>query len=199
MVSASVETTLIIVSVALSIYGAWACIRDTLAGRTKPNRVSWLLWALAPMIGAAAAATSGAEFSSYSRTLLAGIMPGLVLIASFCNAQSYWKTSRFDIACGLTAVAALLAWVFAESPRSAIILSAAADGFASIPTILKAWRYPETETGTIYVTTLLSVALIFPTVTVWNLENYLFPLYLIVLNIILIAAVYRPWRTALSS
>ena len=157
MVSPTVEAALIVVSVALSIFGAWACIRDTVAGRTKPNRVSWFLWAAAPMIGAAAAASAGADLSSYARTLLAGIMPGLVFLASFYNPQSYWKTTWFDIVCGITAVLALVAWVLAESPRAAIVLSATADGFASIPTIVKAWRHPETETGTIYVTTLVSV------------------------------------------
>jgi hypothetical protein len=146
--------------------------------------VSWFLWATAPIIGAAAAASAGADISSYARTLLAGIMPGLVFLASFYNPQSFWKTTWFDIVCGLTAILALVAWVLAESPRSAIVLSATADGFASIPTIIKAWRHPETETGTIYVTTLLSVALIFPTVTVWSLENYLFPLYLVVINLL---------------
>lgn len=192
MVSTSIEHGLIVVSIALSIFGAWAYIRDTVAGRTKPNRVSWFLWALAPMIGAAAAASSGAELSSYSRTLLAGIMPALVFLVSFYNPQSYWKTSWFDAACGITAVAALIAWVLADSPRSAIVLAATADGLASIPTLTKAWRHPETETGTIYLTALLSVALVFPTVTVWSLENYLFPLYLVAINLILVIAIYRP-------
>ncbi len=192
MLAPEVEVALILVSLALSIFGVWACIRDTLTGRMKPNRVSWFLWALAPMIGAAAAASSGAELSSYSRTLLAGIMPALVFAASFYNTQSYWKTSRFDIACGVTALAAIVAWGLAESPRAAIILSATADGLAAIPTVVKAWRHPETETGAIYITGFLSVALIFPTVTVWSVENYLFPLYLVVINLVLIAAVYRP-------
>ncbi|MFM1849049.1 MAG: hypothetical protein RL417_2523 [Pseudomonadota bacterium] len=190
----SLTSGLIVLSVALSIIGAWACVRDTLAGKTKPNRVSWFLWALAPIIGAAAAAAAGGEFASYGRTLLAGIMPGLVFIASFYNSQSYWKTTRFDIFCAVTAVAALIAWGFAHSPLTAIVLSTAADGFASIPTVVKAWRHPETETGMIYLTTLLSVGLVFPTISAWTLENYLFPVYLVAINIILVWAVYRPRR-----
>lgn len=39
---------LVMVSAAVSIGGASAYIRDTLKGTTKPNRVSWFLWALAP-------------------------------------------------------------------------------------------------------------------------------------------------------
>ena len=41
---------LVVVSAVLMFVGGYACVRDTLSGNTKPNRVSWFLWALAPLI-----------------------------------------------------------------------------------------------------------------------------------------------------
>jgi hypothetical protein len=39
---------------ALSMLGAASYCRETLHGRVRPNRVSWLLWAVAPLIAFAA-------------------------------------------------------------------------------------------------------------------------------------------------
>ena len=39
---------LVVLSV-LSTAGASVYIRDTLVGKTKPNRVSWSMWALSPL------------------------------------------------------------------------------------------------------------------------------------------------------
>ncbi len=44
---------LVVVSGLLMVWGGYGYLRDTLAGRTKPNRVSWSLWALAPLISLA--------------------------------------------------------------------------------------------------------------------------------------------------
>ncbi len=41
---------LVFVGAAVSTLAAAAYIRDTLAGRTKPNRITWLMWSIAPLI-----------------------------------------------------------------------------------------------------------------------------------------------------
>lgn len=182
---------LVVLSALISIAGATAYIRDTLAGRTKPNRVSWSMWALAPMIGAAAALSSGADIWATIRTFLAGFMPLLVFVASFVNKQSYWKLSFFDLACGTLSLLALVVWVTVDSPRLAILLAATGDGFASVPTIIKAWKYPETETGVTYVASTLSVLLVLPSIPQWNIENSSFQVYLLIVNALLLFSVYR--------
>lgn len=182
---------LVILSAALSVIGSSAYIRDTLKGKTKPNRVSWSLWALSPLIGTAAALSAHADVWATIRIFLAGFLPLLVLIASFLNPQSFWKLSLFDILCGACAVLALVAWGVVDSPRLAILLAAIADGFASLPTIRKAWKFPETETGLAYITSFISVLLIIPSIPKWNIENSAFQIYLIIANTILMLAVYR--------
>lgn len=47
---------------------------------------------------------------------------------------------------GALSIIALLAWLGANSPLIAILLLAVADLLATLPTIIKAWKYPETET-----------------------------------------------------
>jgi hypothetical protein len=185
---------LVIVSAVISLAGGAAYIRDTVAGRTKPNRVTWALWAFAPLIGTGAAISSGAELWATVRIFLAGFVPLLVLVSSFVNPQSTWKITRFDWGCGLLSLAALVAWVMVDLPRVAIVLAAAGDGFAAIPTIIKSWRYPKTETGFNYLASLVSVLLVLPSITEWSIENYAFQVYLLIVNLVLVTLIYWPRR-----
>ena len=182
---------MVILSVFVTIAGAAAYIRDTLLGISKPNRVSWSMWALAPLIGTAAALSAHADPWATVRVFLAGFLPMLVFLASFVNPKSYWKLTFFDLLCGAFSLLALIVWVVVNSPKSAILLAAIGDGFASLPTIRKAWKFPETETGITYVASFLAVVLIIPSIPRWDIENSAFQIYLLTANTLLLLAVYR--------
>ncbi len=182
---------LVILSACISIAGASAYIRDTLRGTTKPNRVSYALWAFAPLLGGVAAISAGADFWATVRVFISGLIPLIVFFVSFVNPQSYWKLTLFDYFCGAFAVVALGFWGFANSPVIAILFLAIADGFAALPTIIKAWKFPETETKITYVAGLVAVLLVLPSIPVWNIENSAFQIYLLLANVALIIAVYR--------
>jgi len=182
---------LVILSAAISIVGGTAYIRDTLAGRTKPNRVSWSLWALAPLIGTAVALSAGADMWVTLRIFLAGFLPLLVFCASFLNSQSYWKLTSFDLLCGVCSLAALILWLAVDMPKTAIVFAAIGDGFAALPTVLKAWKFPETETGVTFIASLLSTVLVLPSIAEWNIVNSAFQIYLLIANTVIIFAIYR--------
>lgn len=82
-------------------------IKETIKGNTKPNRVSWLLWSIAPIIGTIAAISNGVGWSLLP-VFMAGFVPLLVLIVSFINKNSYWKLEKFDYLCGLFSALALI-------------------------------------------------------------------------------------------
>jgi hypothetical protein len=182
---------LVVCSALISIGGAYAYMRDTLRGSTKPNRVSWSMWALAPLIGVGAAISAGADMWTVVRIFLAGFLPLLVLIASFFSPKSYWKTSAFDLMCGGASVAALICWLVFSNPIMAVLLAAIGDGFASIPTLVKAWKAPEPETASTYVASFVSVILVLPSIPVWDIPNSAFQIYLLSVNLLLMAFVYR--------
>ncbi len=66
---------LVALSALISIWGALVYIRDTVRGNTKPNRISWGMWALAPLVSTGAAISAGAYFLATSRIFLAGFLP----------------------------------------------------------------------------------------------------------------------------
>mgnify|MGYP001825857310 CR=1 FL=1 len=98
------------------LLGGLAYVRDTLYGRTKPNRVSWALWAAAPIIAVAIALTEGAPSWSPLPVFMAGLVPLLILLSSYFNAQAYWRLDRFDYLCGTFGAPGLLMWLWASHP-----------------------------------------------------------------------------------
>jgi len=182
---------LVILSALIGSVGAVVYIRDTLGGRTKPNRVTWAMWAFAPLVGFSAAVASGADLWALVRVFLAGFLPLLVLLTSFANSQSYWKITKFDLGCGSLSLAALIVWQAVDAPKAAIVLAIAGDAFAAIPTLSKTWKFPETETGLFYVSSCLSSLLVLPAIPIWNLENAAFPLYLASMSSIFLCLIYR--------
>jgi hypothetical protein len=191
MPNLSLAHWLVVISTLISLAGAYSYIRDTLQGNTKPNRVSWSMWALAPLIGAIAAITSGGDAWATVRVFMAGFLPLTILFASFVNAKSYWRLTPFDFGCGALSFAALIVWLAADSPRVAILLAVAGDGFAAIPTISKAWKFPETETGLFFCASFASSLLVLPSIPVWTIENAAFPIHLTIVSAIVLFSVYR--------
>jgi hypothetical protein len=149
------------------------------------------MWAMAPLIGTAAALSSGADIWATVRVFLGGFLPLIIFLVSFINPKSYWELTMFDVLCGALSIVALIAWLLVDSPRTAILLAALGDGFACLPTIRKAWQHPETETGVTYIASFASVLIILPSIPVWNIENSAFQIQLLIANACLLFSVYR--------
>lgn len=178
---------LVIVGAFVQLIGISFYIKSVLRGETKPNRVSWLLWSVAPIIGTFAALSEGVRWAVLP-VFTAGFGPLLVFIFSFFNKKSYWKLERFDYICGLLSVLALILWAITKQPIIAIVLSIASDGFAAIPTLVKAWENPETESIGPYATGLFNASTSFAAIKTWNFSSYGFPLYLFIIDGLLLIA-----------
>ena len=182
---------LVVVSVLLMVWGAYDYLRDTLAGKTKPNRVSWSLWALAPLISLGAAFDANADVWASIRVLVGGVVPAVIFLASFINKNSYWRLGRFDWFCGGLSLAALVFLQLANSPLVAVLLATTANTLATVPTFVKAWNYPETESRLIFITSFISAILIIPAIPVWTIANSAFQIGLMLTTGALLVAIYR--------
>jgi hypothetical protein len=182
---------LVLLSAAISLSGAFAYIRDMFRGKSKPNLVTWGLWGFAPLVATGAALAANADGWATIRIFMSGFGPALVFLAAFVVRQGYWKLSKFDYACGGFSLIALGAWLLADSPVLAILLAAIADLFATLPTIFKAWKFPETETLYTYFVGLFTASIVIPAIPVWNIENSAFQIYLLIANTALFFIVLR--------
>jgi hypothetical protein len=162
---------------ALGAAGSLVYVWDTLRGTTQPNRVTWLLWAFAPLLAFAVELHSGIGLRALT-TFIIGFMPLLVFIASFHNSAAVWKIRRIDYVCGVMSLAGTAAWLATQNAVVAIVAAIAADFLAGIPTLMKSWSNPESETVTSYVGAVLNSGILLLTVHHWTTDVAAFPLFI---------------------
>ena len=161
---------------AIGAAGALVYLRDTLRGTTQPNRVTWLLWAVAPLLAAAVELSEGAGLRALP-TFMVGFMPLLIFIGSFHNSAAVWKVRRMDYACGAFSVVGTVVWLVTRNGVLAISAAIAADFLAGVPTLMKSWTHPQTETVHSYIGALISMVVLLLTVDQWTFDVVAFPLF----------------------
>lgn len=163
---------------AIGALGTAVYLRDTLRGTTQPNRVTWLLWAFAPLLAAAVEFSDGVGLRALP-TFMIGFMPLLVFVGSFHNPTSVWRIRRIDYACGAVSVVATVVWLVTRNGVLAIAAAITADFLAGVPTLMKSWTHPETETVYSYAGAVISMAILLLTITDWTFEVAAFPIFIV--------------------
>lgn len=181
---------IVLIGAVVQLFGIFVYIRATVRGETKPNRVTWLMWSVAPLIGSVAAFSDGVRWAVLP-VFMSGFAPLLVFIASFVNPKSFWKLEKFDYICASCSILALLLWWITKEPLIAIIFSIASDAFAAIPTLLKSWKHPDSESVEAYTTGLFCSITSFFALKTFSFSELAFPIYLVFINSTLIAVVSR--------
>ena len=182
------DVHVVFIGAAIGLVGTLFYVRDTLKGLTQPNRVTWLMWFIAPMLAFADEVKQGVGLQSLM-TFVIGFGPLLVLIASFVNRNSVWEVGPFDVACGLASGAGLIVWLVTANDTVALASFMAADFLAGLPTLLKSWREPSSESVSAYLGGLINAMLTLTTVTVWTSAVVAFPIQIVLFNIVQVALI----------
>lgn len=175
-----INPNFIFLGVFLQFFGGLSYLIDTVKGKVKPNRVTWFLWSLAPLIAFIAEVKQGVGLQSLA-TFIVGFVPLLIFIASFVNKNSQWKLTRFDAICGILSVLGLVFWIITKVGNVAILFSIFADGLAAVPTIVKSYHNPESENDLVYLFGIVNAGIALLVIPEWNFQNYGFPAYLFLL------------------
>lgn len=139
----------VFVGMAINFAGSVGYFIETLQGRVKPNKISWGLWAFISIIAFTIQYSETGSSTAYF-TLVAGLIPLCVFVASFFNKNAYWKLSMQDYIAGAISVIAIAIWLLADEPVLALSFSILADLSAAVPTLHKAYTEPLTETALPY-------------------------------------------------
>ena len=177
---------------AIGLTGSVAYAIATIRGRIAPNRVTWILWAAAPLIGFFAQLDSGVGLPAVM-TLCVGVGPLLVVIASFIGAASPPRVTVFDLLCAGISVLAIVLWLTLDQPVLAVVCSVLADAAGALPTYRKAWRQPRSETPLMYACFGANGTITLLTISTWSVEQWAFPVWITVLgaSMVLLLALRR--------
>jgi tetratricopeptide (TPR) repeat protein len=150
--------------ISLAAYGPY--ILSILRKETKPNRASWIIWAVVSSIIALSYREAGA---SYAFLAPVGYVIGstIVFILSIRHGVGGW--TPFDRKCLIGAAISLVLWKIFGSPMSALLINLFINLLGTLPTARKAWYQPETESKVAW--SLFSLGSI---VNLFAIENWIF-------------------------
>ncbi len=181
---------IIYIGVIINLIGQILYLRSIIAGNTKPNLVSWFIWSLAPFIGVFFALKAGAGLSVLP-VFMAGFGPFMVMVLSILRKNAYWKLTTFDLICGAFSLAALVLYVITHNLGISILFAILSDGLAAVPTITKLWKFPETESASIYFGGIVSNIIGLLVIKNWSFTIYSFGIYFVLINTIIVFCINR--------
>ncbi len=187
---------IVYITIAISLFFSVPFIKRIISGQVKLNLVTWFFWALAPIIGTFLQVKAGAGLSVIP-VFLAGFMPLIILFFAVFNHNGYWKITNFDIFCGVFSFIALILWILTRDTGISLVFAILSDALAAVPTLIKAWKFPETEYAVAYIPGIINNTLGLLVINNWNFSTYSFGIYFIVLNSTLIAFVLRKQITSI--
>jgi len=172
-----IDVHFVILGAFIGVAGMALYVRDTIRGETQPNRVTWLLWGVAPLIIFAVEIREGVGL----RALITGMAAATALtifLASFVNRRAVWRIGPFDWACGVLSVAGTIGWLLTRDGIVALVAALVADLLAGLPTVVKSFREPDTESPALYRCSLVNAVITLLTVNHVTLAVVAFPAYI---------------------
>ncbi|MDP1619802.1 MAG: hypothetical protein U0944_02430 [Candidatus Moranbacteria bacterium] len=167
-------------------------IRDVFSGKTKPERISWLIWAILGLIAFSSQAASGA---SYSLVMTGVQFFGDMAVFILAIRYGFGGFLRRDFWALMGASASLFLWYLTDEPAFALFLVIFIDAIGVVLTIIKTYENPETETISTWVFT--SAAGFLGCLAVGSLDFILlaFPLYICLAGLAILAAIRLGFRS----
>jgi len=159
---------------------AWGITR----GKASPNPVTWLLWAITPLIAFIAQLQHGLALQSV--VLLALFASPAVVTILTVRRQGFRRyLTPFTLVCAAIAAAGIVLWRITDHPEIAIAFAILADIFATLPTLVKSYRDPSTEYALPYLLSAGSMLVTLLTIRDWTYTVFAFPLYMLAINLVL--------------
>ena len=185
-----IDQNWIYLGTALNLIGSLIYVLSVLRGKTRPNRVTWFILSFAPMIAFSSMMSQGVEFRQSLMTLTVGVSPLLILISTFFAKQPVWKIERFDLICGGLSILGLVAWLITGQGNTAIVFSILADGLAFLPTLVKAYKQPDSESPYLFIFGMINGAIALAIIQHGDFKHVAFPAYLFVADTAAVLLIY---------
>jgi hypothetical protein len=181
------------------IVGLTACpiyVHDILRGTARPNRATWWIITLVGCVIAASYWESGGRATIW--IALAYIFsPFVIAVLSIKYGDGQWQT--LDRLCCLGAVISVGMWWITSSALAALSISIVVDLLGLLPTFVKAYSKPLTESKVAWGIAALASFINILAIERWNFAIAAYPLYLLATNGLMIGIILYPRRKSFSA
>lgn len=171
------------VGVGVYVLGSIPYFRDTFHGETRPNRVTWFGWGLLTWTSALIQSAHGADASVLVIYTAALYTTAIFILSLYRGVTTFSRLDAVSLVLGLSAY---VFWLILDAPALALIVNVIADFLFAIPTIVKVWKMPKSESQLSWFLGFISLGLALASKTNFDFINTAFPLYLFILNALVV-------------
>ncbi|MEL6807028.1 MAG: hypothetical protein AAFO97_04535 [Pseudomonadota bacterium] len=175
----SVLRTLGLASALLSVYAFAPYIRDTLSGRTQPQRASWLIWSVLGCIALMSQIAEGATSSLWFPVFQVGGTIAVFLITIRRGTGALLRQGDMPIL-GAAALGLIL-WSLTDNSLYALTVTIGISLLGGMATVKKAYLFPNSETLSTWVWSLCASCLAMLAVGKLDWVLLAYPMYLFTL------------------
>lgn len=176
-----------LMSGALAIYAYIPYMRDTLAGRTRPERASWLIWAVMATLSSAAQFHEGATLTLWFAGAQAAATVTIAMLSIRFGVGGWMRPP--DRAVLILAAIGILLWSVTDSAVWTLAISIGVSMAGGTVTIAKAYASPWSETLSTWVLAAVSAAMALAIMPAADPILMAYPIYILTLSSLIAGAV----------
>ena len=179
-----------IIASAFVLIGSVPYLVDIHHKTAKPHILSWLGWSLITALGAFAMLAEGSTWSSaiiWANT----VMCMVIALYAMIKRSGVWSTTIYDYILFGLGICGLILWQTLSLPILALICAILADLFFGLPTIIKTYRDPSSETRLVWMFAVFSGFSGLFAIGTFAFYDVAYPLYLFLYDMVVFLLVMR--------
>ncbi len=172
------------------LIGGIPYLRDIHQGKAHPHVLSWFGWAFITALGASAMLAEGSTWAVailLANTLLCLSIAGYSIVRKV----GVWSTGIYDYIFFGLGILGLVLWQALDMPIIALVCAILADLSFGLPTIIKTYKDPSSETPFVWATATISGLLSLFAVQNFDFHEVAYPLYLFIYDTTVLLLVWR--------
>ena len=149
-------------------------ITGTIKGRVVPNRASWIVWFVQDVLIASSAIMAGVGPAAVMPVIW-GLGASIILMLSLTKGTRGAFTG-LEKACLVLSGVGIVLWATTGAPRLTLVASVSALCIGGIPTVVKAWVKPWTETMSGWLLMILGTVFSALAIQTWTFDSGFLPI-----------------------
>ncbi len=172
------------------LVGAIPYLSDIHNRRAHPHVLSWIGWAFITALGGFAMLADGSQW--VVAIIFANTISCLVIASySIVRRVGVWSTTIWDYIFFGLGILGLILWQTLDMPVLALICAITADLSFGIPTIIKTYKNPDSETPFVWLTATISGLLSMFAIHAFSFSEVAYPVYLLIFDSVVLLLVLK--------